>query len=67
MSLPYQPFIVAKTSGRIIDRHSGIFTDPFLQFLVPYIAYIEEKSLLNVQQNRDVREKTEQAIRRDKK
>ena len=67
VALPYQPFIVAKTSGRIIDRHSGIFTDPFLQFLVPYIAYIEEKSLLNVQQNRDVREKTEQAIRRDKK
>ena len=67
MPLRYQPFIVAKTSGRIIDRHSGIFTDPFLQFLVPYIAYIEEKSLLNVERNRDVREKAEQQIRRSKK
>ena len=38
-----------------------------MQFLAPYIAYIEEKSLFNVQQNRDVREKTEKAIQRGKK
>jgi hypothetical protein len=63
---PYQPFIVANTSKLIIDRHSGIFTDPFLQFLVPYIAYIEEKSLLNVTKNREVREETEKALRRSK-
>jgi hypothetical protein len=63
---PYQPFIVATTSGQIIDRHSGIFTDPFLQFLVPYIAYIEEKSLLNVQDNRIIRQQMEQAIKRSK-
>lgn len=46
---PYQPFIVARSSRKIIDDHSGIFTDPFLHFLVPYIAYIEEKSKLNIQ------------------
>lgn len=63
---PYQPFIVATTSGDIIDRHSGIFTDPFLQFLIPYIAYIEEKSLLNVASNQSTRQDLEQAIKRMK-
>ena len=53
---PYQPFIVARASRRIIDDHSGIFTDPFLRFLVPYIAYIEEKSKQNVEPKRERRE-----------
>ncbi|MGH8177984.1 MAG: hypothetical protein ACREV5_17155 [Steroidobacter sp.] len=53
---PYQPFIVARASKKIIDDHSGIFTDPFLQFLIPYIAYIEEKSKLNVEPKREKRE-----------
>jgi hypothetical protein len=66
-ALPYQPFIVATTSSSIIDKHSGIFTDPFLNFLVPYIAYIEKKSLMNVEQNVKVRQESEQAIQRSKK
>jgi hypothetical protein len=63
---PYQPFIVAATSSRIVDGHTGIFTDPFMQFLVPYIAYIEEKSLLNVADNVRAREDMEKAIQRSK-
>ena len=65
-ALPYQPLIVATTSSSIIDKHSGIFTDPFLHFLVPYIAYIEKKSLLNVEENVKVRQESEQAIQRSK-
>lgn len=65
-ALPYQPLIVATTSSSIIDKHSGIFTDPFLHFLVPYIAYIEKKSLLNVQENVKVRQESEKAIQRSK-
>lgn len=65
-ALPYQPLIVATTSRSIIDKHSGIFTDPFLQFLVPYIAYIEKKSLLNVEKNVEVRQESERAIQRSK-
>jgi hypothetical protein len=65
-AVPYQPLIVATTSSSIIDKHSGIFTDPFLQFLVPYIAYIEKKSLLTVQENVKVRQQSEEAIQRSK-
>jgi hypothetical protein len=63
---PFQPFIVAATSGHVVDGHTGIFTDPFMQFLVPYIAYIEEKSLLNVAENMRAREDLEKAIQREK-
>lgn len=60
--IPYQPFIVARTSKQIIDNHSGIFTKPFLDFLVPYIRYIEVKSLLNVTAKKRTREMEMQAI-----
>jgi hypothetical protein len=53
---PHQPLIVARTSKHIIDNHSGIFTEPFLKFLVPYIAYIEVKSYANVESNRSRRQ-----------
>lgn len=43
----YQPLIVATASQAIIDDHSGIFTEPFLRFLIPYIALIESKIALN--------------------
>ena len=42
-----QPLIVATASKAIIDDHSGIFTEPFLQFLIPYIALIESKIAMN--------------------
>lgn len=53
---PYQPLIVARTSKQIIDNHSGFFTEPFLKFLVPYIAFIELKSYTNVEPNREQRQ-----------
>lgn len=65
-AVPYQPLIVATTSPSIIEKHSGIFTDPFLHFLVPYIAYIEQKSLQNVAENVKVRQESEKAILRSK-
>lgn len=42
-ALPYQPFIVAEADESIIDGHNGIFTGPFLEFLVSYIAFVETK------------------------
>jgi hypothetical protein len=44
---PYQPLIVATSGDAIIDNHSGIFTQPLLRFLIPYIALIETKLALN--------------------
>ncbi|MGH8203396.1 MAG: hypothetical protein ACREST_02235, partial [Steroidobacteraceae bacterium] len=46
-AIPYQPMIVATTSEAIVDNHSGIFTQPLLRFLIPYIALIEAKLALN--------------------
>jgi hypothetical protein len=54
--LDYQPFIVARASKKIIDDHSGFFTEPFVRFLVPYIAYIERKSQLNIRVKQQRRE-----------
>lgn len=59
-SQPHQPLIVARTSKEIIAAHSGIFTEPFLKFLVPYIAFIELKSYANVDSNRNQRQEQEQ-------
>jgi hypothetical protein len=60
--LDYQPFIVARASKKIIDDHSGIFTEPFARFLVPYIAYIERKSQLNIRVKQQRREEDFKAI-----
>ena len=46
-AIPFQPLIVATSSAAIIDNHSGIFTQPLLRFLIPYIALIETKLALN--------------------
>jgi hypothetical protein len=46
-AIPYQPLNVATSSEAIIDNHSGIFTQPLLRFLIPYIALIETKLALN--------------------
>ena len=46
-AIPFQPLIVATSSKAIIDNHSGIFTQPLLRFLIPYIALIETKLALN--------------------
>lgn len=64
--LEYQPFIVAQASKKIIDDHSGIFTDPFVRFLVPYIAYIERKSQLNVREKRQRREEEMRTIEKSR-
>lgn len=39
----YHPFIVAEADESVIDGHNGIFTAPFLEFLVSYIAFVETK------------------------
>jgi hypothetical protein len=65
-ALPYQPFIVARASPNIVDNHSGIFTQPFLQFLVPYIAYIEVKSERNRQSKQQRREEEMQVIKEER-
>jgi hypothetical protein len=52
-----QPLIVATASKAIIDDHSGVFTDPFLQFLIPYIALIESKIAMNVDDVQDRKER----------
>ena len=46
-AIPYQPMIVATTNEAIVDNHSGIFTQPLIRFLIPYIALIEAKLALN--------------------
>jgi hypothetical protein len=46
-AIPFQPLIVATLSEAIIDNHSGILTQPLLRFLIPYIALIETKLVLN--------------------
>jgi hypothetical protein len=46
-AIPFQPLIVATSSGAIIDNHSCIFTQPLLRFFIPYIALIETKLVLN--------------------
>jgi hypothetical protein len=33
--------------ARTPDDHNGIFTQPLLRFLIPYIALIETKLVLN--------------------
>ena len=50
-AIPYQPLIVATSSKAIIDNHSGVFTQPLLRFLIPYIALIETKLALNPTQD----------------
>lgn len=46
-SVPYRPLIVARTGPAIIDGHNGTLSQPFLDFLVPYIVYTQEKVHIN--------------------
>jgi hypothetical protein len=46
--LPYQPMIVAEVSDAIIKGHNGIFTEPFIDFLVPYVTFLESKIYFNL-------------------
>lgn len=43
---PYQPVIVASVDPKVIDGHNGMFSEPFLDFLVRYIGFIEAKKFL---------------------
>jgi len=56
-AIPYQPLIVATTNEAIIDNHSGIFTQPLLKFLIPYIALIESKLALNQVQDVEMKQR----------
>jgi hypothetical protein len=37
---------VAYSSEKLIEGHTGIFTDTFRNFLVDYVAFIEGKRML---------------------
>lgn len=43
---PYSPIVVAYSSEKLIEGHSGIFTDTFRDFLIDYVAFIEGKRML---------------------
>jgi hypothetical protein len=47
-AIPYQPLIVAEASDDIIKGHNGIFTTPFINFLVPYVTFVETKIYFNL-------------------
>ncbi|MDX9973087.1 MAG: hypothetical protein RBU21_08865 [FCB group bacterium] len=42
----YSPIVVAYTSSKLIQGHSGIFTEQFSGFLTDYVAFIEGKRML---------------------
>jgi hypothetical protein len=50
--IPYQPFIVTSATPAIIDGHNGIFSGPFIHFLIRYIGFIEGKEYLLALQGR---------------
>jgi hypothetical protein len=43
---PYAPLVVAATSKKIVQGHSGIFTEAFRDFLTDYAAYVQGKHIL---------------------
>lgn len=45
-AVPYQPMIVASVDPRVIDGHNGMFSEPFMDFLIRYIGFIEAKKYL---------------------
>ena len=47
-AIRYQPLIVAEASDDIIKGHNGIFTEPFINFLVPYVTFVETKTYFNL-------------------
>lgn len=57
-AIPFQPLIVATSSKAIIDNHSGIFTEPLLRFLIPYIALIETKLALNPEEDAEMKQRS---------
>jgi hypothetical protein len=51
-SQPYQPFIVTSATPNLIDGHSGIFSGPFIDFLMHYIGFVEGKEYLLASEGR---------------
>lgn len=47
--IPYQPFMVVSVDPQIIDGHNGIFSEPFMDFLLRYIGFVEAKRYLLTQ------------------
>jgi len=45
-AVPYQPMIVASVDPTVIDGHNGMFSEPFMDFLIRYIGFIEAKKYL---------------------
>lgn len=42
----HQPFMVVSVNEQIIDGHTGIFSEPFMNFLTRYIGLTEAKRIL---------------------
>lgn len=42
---PYSPVVVAYTSNKLVQEHSGIFGDTFSDFLTDYVAFIQGKRM----------------------
>lgn len=45
-AMPYQPMIVASVDRNVIDGHNGMFSEPFMDFLIRYIGFVEAKRYL---------------------
>jgi pimeloyl-ACP methyl ester carboxylesterase len=45
-TLAHSPFIVARTSRKLVPRHSSIFTDSFDNFLAKFIAELEVRNTM---------------------
>jgi hypothetical protein len=42
---PNQPFVFAKATSEVVNGHNGMFTKPFVEFLIRYVAGVELKRL----------------------
>lgn len=42
---PYSPVVIAYTSNKLVQEHSGIFGDTFSDFLTDYVAFVEGKRM----------------------
>jgi hypothetical protein len=48
-AIPYQPMIVASAHPAVIYGHNGLFTTPFIEFLIRYVGLIEAKGFVLAQ------------------
>ncbi len=44
--IDYIPYLVIRADPQVVDGHNGVFTGPFVDFLVPYMVFVESKKHL---------------------